>query len=47
MPSPTGQVSGAQEIDLAHNRPRTEKFLRGLMAIWTPGRTPGSFSMPA
>ena len=37
VPSPTGQVSGAQEIDLAHNRARTEKFLRGLIGHMDTG----------
>jgi hypothetical protein len=37
VPSPSGQVSGAQEIDLAHNRARTEKFLRGLIGHMDTG----------
>ena len=37
VPSPTGQVSGAQEINLAHNRARTEKFLRGLIGHMDAG----------
>ena len=37
VPSPTGEVSAAQGIDLAHNRVRTEKFLRGLIGHMDTG----------
>ena len=37
VPSPTGQVSGTQELNLAHNRARTEKFLRGLIGHMDAG----------
>ena len=37
VPSPTGQVAGAQELDLAHNRARTERFLRGLIGHMATG----------
>ncbi len=37
VPSPTGEVSAAQGLDLAHNRARTEKFLRGLIGHMDTG----------
>jgi hypothetical protein len=37
VPSPTGGVPGSQELNLAHNRARTEKFLRGLIGHMDAG----------